>query len=108
MQESLRFELSKINSKVCTTIVCPSYIDNSMGKEAEVKCAGVFPLMTEDYVVQRIMAAVIRKQVSILFGLSPFACGKGPLLFRILLLCLLYMACINVVFVVYAGSGHPP
>jgi hypothetical protein len=33
-----------------------------MGKEAEVKCASVFPLMTEDYVVQRIMAAIVRKQ----------------------------------------------
>jgi all-trans-retinol dehydrogenase (NAD+) len=62
LAESLRFELSKINSKVCTTIVCPSYIENSMGKEAEVKCASVFPLMTEDYVVQRIMAAIVRKQ----------------------------------------------
>ena len=26
MTESLRFELSKINSSVSTTIVCPSYI----------------------------------------------------------------------------------
>ena len=59
---SLRFELAKIGSKVGTTIVCPSYIDNGMGKDADVKCRSVFPLMTEDYVVRRILAAVARNQ----------------------------------------------
>ena len=62
LTESLRFELAKIGSKVGTTIVCPSYIDNGMGKDADVKCRSVFPLMTEDYVVRRILAAVARNQ----------------------------------------------
>ena len=37
-----------------------------MGKEADVKCASLFPLMNEEYVVQRIMAAIVRKQALII------------------------------------------
>ncbi|QDZ20895.1 short chain dehydrogenase [Chloropicon primus] len=66
LTESLRFELSKINSAVGTTIVCPSYVDNGMGKEAEVKCSALFPLMDEEYVVRRIMGAVARRQALVI------------------------------------------
>ena len=66
LAESLRFELSKIDSRVSTTIVCPSYIDNGMGKEADIKCRTIFPLMNEDYVVRRVMGAIVRKQALVI------------------------------------------
>jgi len=66
LTESLRFELSKIGSQVGTTLVCPSYIDNGMGKEADIKCGALFPLINEEYVVQRIMAAVVRRQALVI------------------------------------------
>ena len=62
LAESLRFELSKVGSNVATTVVCPSYIDNGMGKDADIKCAAIFPLIDEAYVVKRILAALARKQ----------------------------------------------
>lgn len=66
LTEALRFELTKIKSKVGTTLVCPSYIDNGMGKEATVKCSTLFPLINEEYVVQRIMGAIVRKQALVI------------------------------------------
>ena len=66
LTESLRFELAKIKSNVSTTIVCPSYINNSMGQDADIKCQSLFPLINEEYVVARIMAAVVRKQALII------------------------------------------
>lgn len=58
--ESLRFELREIAPEVCTTVVCPFYIDTGMFTGVKSRWPRLLPILKEEAVARRIVAAVER------------------------------------------------
>jgi len=60
--ESLRAELRQIAPGVKTTVVCPFYIDTGMFKGVKSRFPRLLPILKEDDVAARIVAAIQRDQ----------------------------------------------
>jgi all-trans-retinol dehydrogenase (NAD+) len=70
--ESLRLELRRLRSKVVTTIVCPYYIDTGMFHGVKSRFPWLLPVLKEEYVAQRIVAAIRRDQRRLLMPLMVY------------------------------------
>ena len=60
--ESLRMELRTLKSRVRTTCICPYYIDTGMFKGVKTRFSIFLPIMKEDYVVNRILNAILQNE----------------------------------------------
>ena len=58
--ESLRVEMKKMNTGVKTTCVCPFYISTGMFDGVKSRLNAIMPILTPEYVVDQIVAAVKR------------------------------------------------
>ncbi len=56
--EALRVELHKIGTPVVTTVVCPYYVDTGMFAGVKTRFAWLMPILSQDYVVQRMVGAI--------------------------------------------------
>jgi all-trans-retinol dehydrogenase (NAD+) len=69
--ESLRMELRRIKSPVKTTVVCPFFIDTGMFAGVKTRFPLLLPIMTPDYAVKRIVAAILKNRKRLI--IPPFA-----------------------------------
>ncbi|MCK5073072.1 MAG: SDR family oxidoreductase [Bacteriovoracaceae bacterium] len=60
--ESLRMELSKMKSRVQTTVICPCYINTGMFDGVKTKIPFLLPILEEDYVAGKIVNAVLKNK----------------------------------------------
>jgi all-trans-retinol dehydrogenase (NAD+) len=60
--ESLRMELHELAPNVKTTIVCPFYVDTGLFAGVATRFPRLLPILQEEYVAQRIVAAVARNR----------------------------------------------
>ena len=58
--ESLRAELRATAPAIVTTVVCPYYIDTGMFRGVESRFPWLLPILNEDHVAERIVAAIRR------------------------------------------------
>ncbi len=56
--EALRLELKQQNSKVITTVVCPSYADTGMFDDIKTRSSWLLPILNPEDVVRRIVNAI--------------------------------------------------
>lgn len=76
--ESLRMELRRLEaSEVHCTCVCPSFIDTGMFQGAKSAYEWFCPILTPDYVVQRIVTAMKRNTPNIII---PRTCYLSPMI----------------------------
>jgi all-trans-retinol dehydrogenase (NAD+) len=60
--ESLRFELKKMGSRVRTTVVCPYYVDTGMFKGVKSRFPWLLPILDEEYVAEHLVNAIRRNR----------------------------------------------
>jgi all-trans-retinol dehydrogenase (NAD+) len=58
--ESLRMELSRMKSKIKTTVVCPFFINTGMFEGVKTRFSLLLPILKKEYVVKRIVKAVLK------------------------------------------------
>ncbi len=79
--ESLRVELARTAPQLRTTVVLPFYIDTGMFEGARVRLSWLLPVLNQERVAQRVIAAVERDQPRVVLpplGMAAFAAQLLP------------------------------
>lgn len=75
--ESLRVELRKVAPGVCTTVVCPYYINTGMFRGVRSRFPRLLPILDEREVAERVVQAIHRNRRRLVM---PWLCHFVPLL----------------------------
>ena len=79
--DALRVELKRNNFPICTTVVCPFYIDTGMFKGVKTRFSFLLPILQPEYVAAQIVSSVARRKHRLVmprFVFAVFFCRLLP------------------------------